>query len=113
MIDLSKHIDNTSPEKLIEMYSEHLGHLQSVTKQEKVILGLLGAIVIPKLEALAANGGKVIKAKISFWKGKWWCRRIGITGCGETPKEAWDDMWFLYKQAVSPKQCLHPPKVRA
>lgn len=41
-----------------------------------------------------------MKAHIYFGRGKWWCYRMGCTGCGATPKEAWDDMWALYREAV-------------
>lgn len=41
-----------------------------------------------------------MKAKIYYWHGKWWCRRLGVTGCGNMPKEAWDDMWQLYKEML-------------
>ena len=25
---------------------------------------------------------------------------MGIMGCGDTPRQAWDDMWSLYKEAL-------------
>lgn len=37
-----------------------------------------------------------MKARIYFGKGLWWCTRLGVTGCGSTPGEAWADMWSLY-----------------
>lgn len=43
-----------------------------------------------------------MKPKMRFWNGFWWCRRMGVTGQGNTMKEAWNDMWLLYKEAVSP-----------
>ena len=45
-----------------------------------------------------------MKARMRFWNGKWWCRRMGVTGCGATMEEAWDDMWNLYREAVRPKR---------
>lgn len=41
-----------------------------------------------------------MKAKLTFRHGKWWCRRMGCTGCGNTIQEAWEDMWILYKEAI-------------
>ena len=53
-----------------------------------------------------------MKAKIYFGKGQWWCRRMGVIGCGNTPQEAWNDMWMLYSEAVRPKIYM-ATKVRA
>ena len=39
-----------------------------------------------------------------YTDGKWWCWRMGVMGCGSTPREAWDDMWVLYREAIRPKQ---------
>lgn len=41
-------------------------------------------------------------------------RRMGCTGQGATMKEAWDDMWNLYFEAVRPArpQTFHSPRVR-
>ena len=55
-----------------------------------------------------------VKAKIQFWNGKWWSKRMGVTGCGETPKAAYDDMWQLYSDFIKKSRALHPHmKVRA
>ena len=40
-----------------------------------------------------------MKARMRFWNGQWWCRRMGVTGCGSTMQAAWDDMWMLYREA--------------
>lgn len=45
-----------------------------------------------------------MKARLRFWNGKWWCRRMGCTGCGDTMEEAWNDMWTLYWDAMLPKR---------
>lgn len=39
---------------------------------------------------------------------------MGCTGQGATMKEAWDDMWNLYFEAVRPArpQAFHSPRVR-
>lgn len=42
-----------------------------------------------------------MKAKIYFGHGKWWCRRLGVTGCGNTPREAWYDMWHQYRELIT------------
>lgn len=42
-----------------------------------------------------------MKARMRFWRGMWWCRRMGVTGCGVTMQAAWDDMWLLYREAYS------------
>ena len=54
-----------------------------------------------------------VKARMRHWNGKWWCRRMGVTGCGDTMEEAWDDMWALYREAVTPKITLYSRPVRA
>ena len=41
-----------------------------------------------------------MKARIVYRNGKWWCFRMGVTGCGATPAEAWSDMWALYGEAI-------------
>lgn len=41
-----------------------------------------------------------MKAKISYWNGSWWCRRMGITGQGKSPREAWEDYLTLYSEMV-------------
>ena len=39
---------------------------------------------------------------------------MGVTGCGETPKAAYDDMWQLYSDFIKKSRALHPHmKVRA
>lgn len=48
-----------------------------------------------------------MKARMRFWNGQWWCRRMGATGCGATMEEAWKDMWDLYFDAVRPKTLYH------
>lgn len=45
-----------------------------------------------------------MKPRLRFWNGYWWCRRMGCTGQGLTPREAWDDMWLLYWEVVPPKK---------
>lgn len=52
------------------------------------------------------------KARLVFRDGQWWCLRMGVTGCGPTPKAAWDDMWQLYRDAVMPKRQVEYRKVR-
>lgn len=37
-----------------------------------------------------------MKARIYYGRGQWWCHRMGVTGSGATPAEAWFDMWGLY-----------------
>ena len=32
-----------------------------------------------------------MKARMRWWNGKWWCRRMGCTGCGDTMEDAWND----------------------
>jgi len=44
-----------------------------------------------------------MKPRIVFQRGFWWCYRMGVTGQGKTPKEAYDDMLSLYRQAVQRK----------
>lgn len=44
----------------------------------------------------------MIKPRLTFWNGVWWCRRLGVTGCGTTPLAAWTDMWGLYREATFP-----------
>ena len=53
-----------------------------------------------------------MKPKMTFWNGKWWCRRMGVTGCGDTMREAWDDMWMLYVDAFmsKPPLCYVSPR---
>lgn len=46
-----------------------------------------------------------MKAHLKYWNGSWWCRRMGVTGQGSTPKAAWDDMWELYREAVTTMSC--------
>lgn len=41
-----------------------------------------------------------MKARIYYGRGQWWCRRLGVTGSGATPAEAWFDMWALYGQFI-------------
>lgn len=45
-----------------------------------------------------------MKARMRFCNGKWWCRRMGVTGCGESMEAAYEDMWQLYREAMRPKQ---------
>lgn len=47
-----------------------------------------------------------MKARMRFWHGMWWCRRMGVTGCGTTMEAAWNDMWTLYAEAMRPS--VHP-----
>lgn len=42
-----------------------------------------------------------MKARIRYWNGYYWCRRMGITGQGLTIQEAWDDMWKLYREFIA------------
>lgn len=44
-----------------------------------------------------------MKARVRYWRGMWWCRRMGVTGCGTTMEAAWEDMWALYREAVRPR----------
>lgn len=55
-----------------------------------------------------------MKARMTYWNGFWWCRRMGCTGQGATMQEAWDDMWKLYFEAVRPPrpQTFHSSRVR-
>lgn len=53
-----------------------------------------------------------MKARIRFWNGKWWCRRLGITGCGDTIEAAWDDMWAVYRDTFRPVRDSSPMRVR-
>lgn len=36
---------------------------------------------------------------------------MGVTGCGDTMEEAWDDMWNLYRDAVRPRKDFLFPRV--
>lgn len=51
-----------------------------------------------------------MKARMRFWRGMWWCRRMGVTGCGVTMEAAWEDMWALYREMVRPKELGHSPR---
>lgn len=53
-----------------------------------------------------------MKARLVFRDGYWWCIRMGVTGRGGTPSEAWADMCLLYWEAVSPRVTMCSPKVR-
>lgn len=48
-----------------------------------------------------------MKVRMRFWNGKWWCRRMGVTGCGDSMESAWHDMWTLYWEAMKPSQPTH------
>lgn len=43
-----------------------------------------------------------MKARLRFYKGKWWCRCVGAIGCGSTIEGAWRDMQKLYRETVRP-----------
>lgn len=53
-----------------------------------------------------------MKARLTYWNGSWWCRRMGITGQGATMQEAWDDMWNLYREAYRPSRQVSYPHPR-
>lgn len=47
--------------------------------------------------------------RIEGGKKVWWCWRtipFKVMGCGDTPQDAWDDMWGLYKSAVNEMRSL-------
>jgi cephalosporin hydroxylase len=45
----------------------------------------------------------VIKPKVRFWNGYYWCRYMGITGQGCSIEESVKDMWNLYREMI--KEC--------
>lgn len=53
-----------------------------------------------------------MKPRMRFWNDKWWCRRMGVTGCGATMEEAWNDMWGLYRDFVATGRLVPNRKVR-
>jgi len=58
------------------------------------------------------NMPRKLKAHLFYGYGKWWCYRMGCTGVGSTPAEAWQDMWDIYRQAYRPavEQPLYSPR---
>ena len=41
-----------------------------------------------------------MKPRVRFWNNKWWARRMGVTGCGDTIEDAVADMWKLYRKLI-------------
>lgn len=48
-----------------------------------------------------------MKAHFYFGRGQWWCRRMGVIGCGPTLYDAWIDMWTLYWGAITAIRAQH------
>lgn len=53
-----------------------------------------------------------MKPRLIYRHGKWWCKRMGVTGCGQTPLDAYNDMWGLYRSFIASCANRQPGKVR-